>query len=60
MFVSFFIKVYHDSDEGRRYMQFYKVHEFPHVAILDQEQVTIARSYVGHCWVSSWSLLGQF
>ncbi|XP_071798827.1 UBX domain-containing protein 7-like [Asterias amurensis] len=28
-------QVYHDSDEGRRYMQFYKVEEFPHVALLD-------------------------
>ena len=31
----FFFKVYHDSSEGQRYMQFYNVIEFPYVAILD-------------------------
>ncbi|XP_003727826.1 UBX domain-containing protein 7-like [Strongylocentrotus purpuratus] len=30
-----FWQVYHDSDEGQRYMQFYKVTEFPYVSILD-------------------------
>ncbi|XP_022103283.1 UBX domain-containing protein 7-like isoform X2 [Acanthaster planci] len=34
-----FWQVYHDSDEGRRYMQFYRVREFPHVAILDPRTV---------------------
>lgn len=30
-----FYQVYHDSDEGQRYMQFYKVQEWPYVAIID-------------------------
>lgn len=30
-----FWQVYHDSDEGQRYMQFYKVTDFPYVSILD-------------------------
>ena len=34
-FFSFPMQVYHDSDEGRRFMQFYKVVDFPHVAVLD-------------------------
>ena len=32
---SFFLKVYHDSSEGQRYMQFYNVIEFPYIAVLD-------------------------
>uniref|UniRef100_A0A6I8RME1 UBX domain protein 7 n=1 Tax=Xenopus tropicalis TaxID=8364 RepID=A0A6I8RME1_XENTR len=28
-------KVYHDSEEGQRYIQFYKLPEFPYVSILD-------------------------
>ncbi|XP_066967339.1 UBX domain-containing protein 7 isoform X1 [Macrobrachium rosenbergii] len=30
-----FWQVYHDSKEGQRYMMFYQVSEWPHVAILD-------------------------
>ncbi|KAK4289575.1 hypothetical protein Pmani_030529 [Petrolisthes manimaculis] len=30
-----FWQVYHDSEEGQRYMMFYRVSEWPHVAILD-------------------------
>lgn len=30
-----FWQVYHDSYEGRRYVQFYNVSKFPHVAIVD-------------------------
>lgn len=30
-----FWQVYHDSDEGQRYMQFYKVLDWPYVAIID-------------------------
>ncbi|XP_072034045.1 UBX domain-containing protein 7-like [Amphiura filiformis] len=30
-----FWQVYHDSDEGQRFMQFYKINEFPYVAVLD-------------------------
>ncbi|RWS25434.1 UBX domain-containing protein 7-like protein [Leptotrombidium deliense] len=30
-----FWQVYHDSSDGQRYMQFYNVHQFPYVAILD-------------------------
>lgn len=27
--------MYHDSEEGQRYMMFYQVSEWPHVAVLD-------------------------
>uniref|UniRef100_S4RMF7 UBX domain protein 7 n=1 Tax=Petromyzon marinus TaxID=7757 RepID=S4RMF7_PETMA len=30
-----FWQVYHDSEEGQRYMQFYKLTEFPYVSVLD-------------------------
>ncbi|KAK7101896.1 UBX domain-containing protein 7-like [Littorina saxatilis] len=30
-----FWQVYHDSDEGKKYMQFYKVQSWPHVAVID-------------------------
>lgn len=30
-----FWQVYHDSSEGERFMQFYKVDEYPYIAILD-------------------------
>lgn len=30
-----FWQVYHDSSEGQRYIQFYNVSKFPHVAIID-------------------------
>lgn len=30
-----FWQVYHDSEEGQRYMMFYQVSEWPHVAVLD-------------------------
>ncbi|XP_069178814.1 LOW QUALITY PROTEIN: UBX domain-containing protein 7 [Procambarus clarkii] len=30
-----FWQVYHDSEEGQRYMMFYQVGEWPHVAVLD-------------------------
>ncbi|XP_075057710.1 UBX domain-containing protein 7 [Mixophyes fleayi] len=30
-----FWQVYHDSDEGQRYIQFYKLSQFPYVSILD-------------------------
>uniref|UniRef100_A0ABM0MTU6 UBX domain-containing protein 7-like n=1 Tax=Saccoglossus kowalevskii TaxID=10224 RepID=A0ABM0MTU6_SACKO len=30
-----FWQVYHDSDEGQKYIQFYEVSEYPYVAILD-------------------------
>ncbi|KAE8604806.1 hypothetical protein XENTR_v10014835 [Xenopus tropicalis] len=30
-----FWQVYHDSEEGQRYIQFYKLPEFPYVSILD-------------------------
>ncbi|XP_072263754.1 UBX domain-containing protein 7 [Pyxicephalus adspersus] len=30
-----FWQVYHDSEEGQRYIQFYKLSEFPYVSILD-------------------------
>ena len=33
----FSMKVYHDSEEGQRYRQFYKVDSWPYVAILDPQ-----------------------
>lgn len=30
-----FWQVYHDSEEGQRYMQFYKLSDFPYISILD-------------------------
>ncbi|XP_041125550.1 UBX domain-containing protein 7-like [Polyodon spathula] len=30
-----FWQVYHDSEEGQRYIQFYKLNEFPYISILD-------------------------
>ncbi|KAK7503345.1 hypothetical protein BaRGS_00005266 [Batillaria attramentaria] len=30
-----FWQVYHDSEEGKKYMQFYKVSQWPHIAVLD-------------------------
>ncbi|CAE1274904.1 UBX domain-containing protein 7 [Acanthosepion pharaonis] len=30
-------QVYHDSEEGRKYMQFYKVKSWPYIAILDPQ-----------------------
>lgn len=30
-------QVYHDSEEGRKYMQFYKVKNWPYVAVLDPQ-----------------------
>ncbi|XP_077987834.1 UBX domain-containing protein 7-like [Glandiceps talaboti] len=30
-----FWQVYHDSEEGQRYTQFYKITEFPYIAIID-------------------------
>ena len=30
-----FVQVYHDSEEGKKYRQFYKVNEWPYVAVLD-------------------------
>ncbi|XP_070539054.1 LOW QUALITY PROTEIN: UBX domain-containing protein 7-like [Ptychodera flava] len=30
-----FWQVYHDSDEGQKYIQFYKITEFPYVAVID-------------------------
>ncbi|GAB1608688.1 UBX domain-containing protein 7-like isoform X2 [Argonauta hians] len=30
-------QVYHDSEEGRKYMQFYKVNVWPYIAILDPQ-----------------------
>ncbi|XP_051944041.1 UBX domain-containing protein 7 [Hippocampus zosterae] len=30
-----FWQVYHDSEEGQRYMQFYKLNKFPYISILD-------------------------
>lgn len=30
-----FWQVYHEQAEGQRYIQFYNVHEYPHVSILD-------------------------
>lgn len=36
MYLIYFIfQVYHDTADGQRYMQFYNVTDFPHVAILD-------------------------
>lgn len=35
MTLSLSLQVYHDSEEGQRYMMFYQVSEWPHVAILD-------------------------
>lgn len=29
------LKVYHDSEEGQRYIQFYKLNKFPYISILD-------------------------
>ena len=29
------MQVYHDSEEGKKYRQFYKVNEWPYVAVLD-------------------------
>lgn len=28
-------QVYHDSEEGQRYIQFYKLNKFPYISILD-------------------------
>lgn len=29
------LQVYHDSEEGQRYIQFYKLNKFPYISILD-------------------------
>lgn len=29
------MQVYHDSEEGQRYIQFYKLNKFPYISILD-------------------------
>ena len=31
------LQVYHDSEEGQRYCQFYKVEKWPYVAVLDPQ-----------------------
>ena len=33
--IFFLVQVYHDSEEGKKYRQFYKVNEWPYVAVLD-------------------------
>ena len=30
-----YLQVYHDSEEGKKYRQFYKVNDWPYVAVLD-------------------------
>jgi len=33
--LSLLSQVYHDSEEGQRYIQFYKLNKFPYISILD-------------------------
>lgn len=40
-----FWQQYHDSYEGRRYVQFYKVTQFPHVAIIDPRTGELTKSW---------------
>ena len=35
------LQVYHDSDDGDRYIQFYHVTNFPHLAVLDPRTGTL-------------------
>ena len=30
-----YYQVYHDSEEGKKFVQFYKVEEFPYISIVD-------------------------
>lgn len=40
-----FWQVYHDSYEGQRYVQFYNVRRFPHVAIIDPRTGELMKSW---------------
>ncbi|XP_038050579.1 UBX domain-containing protein 7-like [Patiria miniata] len=55
-----FWQVYHDSDEGRRYMQFYRVNEFPYVSILDPRTGELLVSWMKLDSVSFCDLVMEF
>lgn len=61
------LQVYHDSEEGQRYIQFYKLNKFPYISILDPRTgeclwradwwwgFADVRTHSHHWVVSSWS-----
>lgn len=52
------MQVYHDSEEGQRYIQFYKLNKFPYISILDPRTGELLTLLM--CSVQSLHLCGTY
>jgi len=49
--------VYHDSEEGQRYIQFYKLNKFPYISILDPRTGELVSLSIIHSSVAQSSMM---